>query len=591
MRVTRTLLSMGIPLLALVVLAPSVSAAVPPLLVVQGLARTLSGDPIADGSYSFQFGMYDDSTAGTLLWSETQASVPVSGGVFSAALGTVTALGDSVFGGVGRWLQVTIGANPPLPRIRLTTSPFSFRVATIDGATGGLVSGDVTIMGKASIGFGHTNTGIAAFVAGQGNFASGDWSTISGGESNAAHGSHNVIGGGVANITDNYWTTVGGGNHNWADAGSTIGGGWINAAGGLYSTIGGGAWNRTWGQFSVVGGGGGNTIDDSNSASGDYSFIGGGHRNFAHGESNTIGGGVDNITDNYFTFIGGGSHNWAGAGAAIGGGLVNAAGGLYATIGGGSWNRAWGQFAVVAGGGGDVITDSNSATGTVSTIGGGRRNVASALGATVSGGQTNIASGAFATVPGGVFNTASGRFAFAAGRHVAAVHDGSFVWGDSVTSVITSPGINTFSVRASGGIWLGTNSAPSIAGTDFLNTSTGAHLTSSGTWTNNSDATSKENFTPVDRRELLDKIVALPITRWNYKVDPENIQHIGPTAQDFYAAFGVGNDNHSISTIDPSGIALAAIQALFKRNEELEATVSALRIRIEQLEASKVPVR
>ena len=42
------------------------------------------------------------------------------------------------------------------------------------------------------------------------------------------------------------------------------------------------------------------------------------------------------------------------------------------------------------------------------------------------------------------------------------------------------------------------------------------------------------------------------------------------------AAFGVGADDKSISTIDPSGIALAAIKALNSKMQELNAKTSQL---------------
>ncbi len=89
------------------------------------------------------------------------------------------------------------------------------------------------------------------------------------------------------------------------------------------------------------------------------------------------------------------------------------------------------------------------------------------------------------------------------------------------------------------------------------------------TWNNASDANSKENFQPVDGEDILDRIAELDITRWNYKGESE-AEHIGPTAQDFYKAFGVGGDDKTISTIDPSGIALAAIKELYKKSKEVD---------------------
>ncbi len=86
-------------------------------------------------------------------------------------------------------------------------------------------------------------------------------------------------------------------------------------------------------------------------------------------------------------------------------------------------------------------------------------------------------------------------------------------------------------------------------------------------WVNASDKNSKENFVQVNGEEILEKISDLEITKWNYKGD-DDAQHIGPTAQDFKKTFGVGADEKSISTIDPSGIALAAIKELYKQFSE-----------------------
>ncbi len=95
-------------------------------------------------------------------------------------------------------------------------------------------------------------------------------------------------------------------------------------------------------------------------------------------------------------------------------------------------------------------------------------------------------------------------------------------------------------------------------------------------WVNASDKNSKENFRKVDSERLLQQIAELAISEWNYKGD-SGVTHIGPTAQDFKKIFGVGRDDKSISTIDPSGIALAAIQALKSENDELRAQITELR--------------
>jgi hypothetical protein len=102
-----------------------------------------------------------------------------------------------------------------------------------------------------------------------------------------------------------------------------------------------------------------------------------------------------------------------------------------------------------------------------------------------------------------------------------------------------------------------TQTATYLAGTVFAN---GMALTS--------DRNAKENFKPVDNQAVLAKVASLPVTEWNYKTDQAGVQHIGPMAQDFQAAFGLdGKDDKHISVVDEGGVALAAIQGL---NQKLQ---------------------
>jgi len=105
-----------------------------------------------------------------------------------------------------------------------------------------------------------------------------------------------------------------------------------------------------------------------------------------------------------------------------------------------------------------------------------------------------------------------------------------------------------------------------------------------------SDRNKKENFAPVSARDTLAKVAALPITRWNYKDEP-GTPHIGPVAQDFYAAFGMGADDQRIATVDEEGVALAAIQGLNQKLEEeasanqaKDAEIGELKDRLDRLE-------
>ena len=71
---------------------------------------------------------------------------------------------------------------------------------------------------------------------------------------------------------------------------------------------------------------------------------------------------------------------------------------------------------------------------------------------------------------------------------------------------------------------------------------------------------------------------------WNYKSQDPSIRHVGPMAQDFYAAFGVGEDEKHITTIDADGVALAAIQGLYRLAQEKDREIGDLKARLTVLE-------
>ncbi len=235
------------------------------------------------------------------------------------------------------------------------------------------------------------------------------------------------------------------------------------------------------------------------------------------------------------------------------------------TVAGGAGNRA-----------GNNDTDLNNAR--FSTVGGGFGNQAGGFEATVGGGAFNTASGAGSVVPGGNSNTASGQFSFAAGRRAKAQHDGVFVWGDSTNADVASSAANQFVVRASGGATFYTNAS----------LTTGASLAAgSGSWSSLSDRAAKTGLVAVNPKAVLDRLAAMPIYEWSYQAQGPGVRHLGPTAQDFRAAFGLGEDDRHISTVDADGVALAAIQALHQENRELKARLQALEARLAALERGK----
>jgi hypothetical protein len=118
-----------------------------------------------------------------------------------------------------------------------------------------------------------------------------------------------------------------------------------------------------------------------------------------------------------------------------------------------------------------------------------------------------------------------------------------------------------------------------------INTATGAYLTTGGAWTNNSSRDVKENITPVDGRNVLEKLVKVPVSIWNYKVEDKANHHMGPMAQDLYEAFKLGDSDKSIATIDGDGISLAAIQGLYQIVKEKDSDIAALKKENEDIKA------
>lgn len=118
----------------------------------------------------------------------------------------------------------------------------------------------------------------------------------------------------------------------------------------------------------------------------------------------------------------------------------------------------------------------------------------------------------------------------------------------------------------------------------LIATSSGAYLSNAGVWQSVSDRRKKHRFEAVAGEDVLRRLRQLPITRWSYKTEPDSVRHLGPTAQDFRRAFGLGQDSVSIGTVDADGVALAGVQALDARTRALQAENQQLRARLAALE-------
>ena len=349
-----------------------------------------------------------------------------------------------------------------------------------------------------------------------------------------------------------------------------------NIAGG--NILGGHPNNAINGSVGIVIAGGGASNGNQNSVNGDYTTVSGGQGNSAVGGHATTGGGQSNSA--------GANH------ATVGGGQSNSAGANHATIGGGELNSAGGKYSTVAGG------YDTSAGADYGTVGGGQSNNVTGSHATVGGGQSNNATGLHATVPGGKSNSATGNYSWAGGRLAktktsgdpATNHDGAFVWGDGTTTTVRSQADNQFVVQASNGVYVGDDGGPGgdfYSNSKLIDTSSGAHLTTSGTWKDSSSRTVKENITPVDGPSILETVEALPVSEWSYENDDDGVRHMGPMAEDFYEAFGLGGDDKHIASLDTAGVALAAVKGLAERLETKDERLEQQAEQIDDLEAER----
>ncbi|MBD3286416.1 hypothetical protein GF338_08765, partial [candidate division WOR-3 bacterium] len=242
-----------------------------------------------------------------------------------------------------------------------------------------------------------------------------------------------------------------------------------------------------------------------------------------------------------------------------------------------------------------IDIDQNHPGGKPNIIAGGPTNsvTGSSFGSNIGGGRDNeIIDGDNATIPGGKDNTAQGDCSFAAG-HDASASKGSFVWScynGGAGSFSDGGTTDRFVVNANRHFFFThTSTLPPDLG--LINTSAGcpsgtyAYLSLSGVWTDCSSREMKEGFTPVDEHKILQKVANLPITSWHYTTGNTTAEHIGPVAEDFYAAFGVGESDRHLASIDVNGVALASIQALYQQNQEKDAQIAELEEQVDDQQA------
>jgi hypothetical protein len=217
----------------------------------------------------------------------------------------------------------------------------------------------------------------------------------------------------------------------------------------------------------------------------------------------------------------------------------------------------------------------------------------------VGGGYTNAATASYAAVVGGRDNLASGAGALAAGIEAKATNDGAFVWGNyNTTNDTVSTNNFSWTVRAHGGVRFITTLVDSATVTvgpyntnnNTSNLTNGVYLApNSGAWASLSDSNAKTKVVAIKPREVLSKVAALPVTEWEYKVDP-NRRYFGPMAQDFHAAFHLGDDK-TINTLDADGVLFLSVKGLLEEIKLRDAAIEELRTKSAEVDELKAELQ
>lgn len=476
----------------------------------QGQLRK-TGNPV-NALCAFTFTLWDAASSGVQIGPIASApAVAVAGGLFSANLD----FGTGAMNGESRWLDAQVqcpGDGAPIalsPRTALLPAPYAQALPGMrtprgnnDGnglptvsVIGGTVSNTVTPDSILStIGGGTLNaiggdSGGSVIAGGNTNVITDVSynSALGGGYGNSIVGRSEgvVLAGGIANIVtgDSDESALGGGYNNRIDGTSTwsvLAGGYRNTISGTstVAVVGGGSSNVVSGTvLGVVAGGNLNILDAARNG-----VIAGGEKNIVRGSqyAATSGGVSNTISSSDVGVIGGGFNNKVSGGShysVIGGGANNRASlnSTYSFVGGGGANAI--EFgsnnSVVAGGeanniltlsymsviGGGTLNEISQGSNRSIVAGGSGNAITGNEHSSIGGGQNNTITGTarWATIPGGFNNKVTGDFAMAAGRRAQALHDGSFVWGDSTDASIASTAANQFVVRASGGVSLPVN--------------------------------------------------------------------------------------------------------------------------------------
>jgi len=110
----------------------------------QGRLTDASGNAVPDAQYSITFDIYDAATGGAKLWGPQVIPADTVQGRFNVILGPTDTASRNIInafdGGTTRYLQITLGNNPPiLPRQQILAAPVAFRAMISDTVTNGAI--------------------------------------------------------------------------------------------------------------------------------------------------------------------------------------------------------------------------------------------------------------------------------------------------------------------------------------------------------------------------------------------------------------------------------------------------------------------
>jgi trimeric autotransporter adhesin len=574
-------------------------------VLAQGTAFTYQGRlhdgaTPACGSYDLTFTLYDAGADGDLIAGPlTNSSTAVSNGLFTVMLD----FGAGVFTGGSNWLEIAVQTNGGsgfttlAPRQQVTPTPYAIFANTASNVLGTVPSAGLAGNYDSAVTLDNPGNSISGTFTGDGtSVANVDavtldgltsaafWSTAGNAGANPTNGAFlgttddlplelHVNGSRALRLENNFDFIF---ELSYGVAPNVIGGNLGNVVS-----------NGFYGAF-IAGG----STHYSNRVGGDFASVIGGLNNTASGFASTAAGSGNTASGNYSTALGDNDIAFGTSSTAMGSGTIaegpgcttmgesTAATGIAATAMGyltsayGNYSLAAGYCSAVLNNGSFVWADSSSTTpfsdsapnqflirasggvgiGTSQAPPGGLRVASGGLAV------TGASSPNYGTAQG-VFLEQGTGFVGIFPTDIGLVYAYDYAHGQPLPLVLNSPG---------GNVGIGTTSPGFL-----LQVGVNGAYCNGTTWVSVSDRNAKEDIAVINPRKVLEKVSALPITEWKYKVEADGAEHIGPMAQDFHAAFGLnGADDKHISTVDEGGVALAAIQGL---NQKVEAQQAELK--------------